>query len=280
MHDRLGRVPDHRAGPGLADPDAELGLLAARRQRADPADAVVEAAEVGEDLAPERHVGADHVADRALAGVAFVGAADDPVELRREPRGSARVPPRHHASADRDHVGTVVGLEQPVEPVVLRDRVVVEEGDDLAASRPRCRCCARPRGHGLRCSRRPAPRGTTSRHAHREVGRVVDDDDELVTLTQLGQNRAERAADVVPAVLGVAAHHDRDTAAHGSLRGSPSFSHLEVGLVAERRRVRPRAREAVDEHRLRCAGAQVMREPLREDRTQHCARRPESCAGC
>ena len=89
----LGVVDDLAAGVALADPDREVGLLGAGRDLPDPAQLVAEAAGVEQRLAAEGHVGADQVADRlALARHPRVGAADDPVELGREPARSPASP--------------------------------------------------------------------------------------------------------------------------------------------------------------------------------------------
>ena len=157
---RMPRLVSSSAWPPARTlpPSAELA-----RRHADG-----EAADRFEGLAADRHVGADRVADRRQPGrQAAVGAAEDPVELGRQParfgadpvRARGRRRPRSSARRRRRR-------RAPAQPAGLGRRVVVGEGDDRAARRPRRRCCGRRprRARGgsrapstpLRCSRAQA----------------------------------------------------------------------------------------------------------------------------
>ena len=162
VHDRRRCVVDDRAGHALGDADAELGFFATGRCVGDASDIVVEAADLVEDGAAERHRGADHVAHGAGVGMPGVGAADHPVELGWKPRGPGVVPTRHDPTADADDFLALVRPAQLVEPVRFGDRVVVEKRHDLAVG-----------GRDARvASAREAARAPSSRpRSRREIAR-------------------------------------------------------------------------------------------------------------
>src|SRR6476661_7430568 len=94
--------------------EAEVGLLASDRARAEAADPMAEASELGKQLAPERHARTDQIADgRTLAGQATVRTADDPPEFGGKP---ARLlfPDRLDRAANSEHaLVLVLCCEQP-----------------------------------------------------------------------------------------------------------------------------------------------------------------------
>ena len=120
-----------------SNPDRELGLLAPERQDAKPAHLGVERAELVEDATAERHGRSDEVAHgRDRLRQAGVAAADDPVELGREPPRASFRPDGHGTSAGACHVWIVVLGEQLLEPSGIGLGVVVEKRDHITASHP------------------------------------------------------------------------------------------------------------------------------------------------
>ena len=126
------RLEDHPgAGDLLGDADAELGLLGAERDQADPSDLLVEVPDPLEDLAAHGHVAAPQVAHVGAHGrLALVGAADDPVQLRWQVVRTPRWPDRRRDTAHGHDVLVVVRREQLLDPVRFGRGVVVDEGDD------------------------------------------------------------------------------------------------------------------------------------------------------
>src|SRR4051794_31381371 len=97
--------------------EAEVGFLAPNWARAEAADAVTEAAELGEQLAPKGHARSDQVADgRTLARQAAVRTADDPPELGREPMGPL-LPHRLDCAANSEHALVLVFAREQPQPV-------------------------------------------------------------------------------------------------------------------------------------------------------------------
>ena len=82
-----GLVEQNGRWSGLAETDAQLGLLATQRRGPDPADPLAEAADQVEHLTAERHVAPDQVPDRGeLHRETGPAATDHPLELGGEPR--------------------------------------------------------------------------------------------------------------------------------------------------------------------------------------------------
>ena len=207
---RVGLVHDRRVGPAPQRADAELGFLAAHGSGADAADSRVKAAHLGEDLTPERHVGADEIPDTGLRHRhSCVRAADDPIELGGERARPAARPERIDGSADADHTRGVVSNET-LEPVGLGHRVVVDEGDEA---------CVRGRDSGVARARQPRRICVCERGRRGELGAdtleqsrvVVDDDDDLEWQQGLRRDGFHRTDEVLPPSLGVRAddHGDR-----------------------------------------------------------------------
>jgi len=61
-----------------------------------------------------------------------VTAADDPVKLGREPPGTTLDPGGRDPTADGDDVRRGIVRKKALKPVRVGNRVIVEEGDDLA----------------------------------------------------------------------------------------------------------------------------------------------------
>ena len=181
MGHRCGRHVEPVPGrPPLRGPDRELGLVgpgrAAARGCVTPGTCVgAKAVQRRKGGPAKRHVGADRIPDRAVTlGHPAVGAADDPVELRREPARAPRLPAGVDPAARAEDVGVRERGRQLLEPVRGRGGgVVVEEGDRAASGRggPALRAPERPlakrfgttvacvssllaRARALRCDRR------------------------------------------------------------------------------------------------------------------------------
>jgi hypothetical protein len=98
----------------------------------DPPQPDREAADVEAGASPERHGGAYRVADgSSLLWRAAVAAPDHPQELLREPRRLGRRPTEDDGSARTDHVVSIERVDERVEPARVRDRVVIEEHNDI-----------------------------------------------------------------------------------------------------------------------------------------------------
>ena len=67
-----------------------------------------------------------------LSGACRVGASHHPQEFRGQPPGLRRLPKRTRMAADSHHLGIVKRTEQAREPLLVCDRVVVDEHDVLA----------------------------------------------------------------------------------------------------------------------------------------------------
>src|SRR2546423_8692679 len=97
--------------------EAEVGFLAPDWARAEAADAVLEAAELGEQLAPKGHARSDQVADgRTLARQAAVRTADDPPELGRKPMRPL-LPDRLDCATNSEHALVLVLAREQPQPV-------------------------------------------------------------------------------------------------------------------------------------------------------------------
>ena len=105
MDDGAGHMEEFDAGDVLAGTDGELGLLAPQRRGAHASHGRVEPTQRVEQRPAQRHGCADGVANGGDGeGEAAVAAADDPVELRREPPGRTPVgPARLGHAADAGH---------------------------------------------------------------------------------------------------------------------------------------------------------------------------------
>jgi len=211
-HDGAGVVDDAASGDGGADPQAQLGLLAAERHAPDPAEPVVEAADGVEHAAPEGHVRADDVPHLGGRGrEPPVAAADHPVELGRKPGGPARVPARDDRAARGDDIRRGEMAGEPLEPARGRDAVVVEERDDRAARRRDARVAGGRQPGRAGVGDDPGA-GDLVPDAHLERRRVVDHDDQLdrAVADRLAADARDRRDEVVPALLGVRADDDGD----------------------------------------------------------------------
>jgi hypothetical protein len=224
---RARLVHEHPPGPVEECTDAQLGLLAADGPPAHASDLRGEASHRGEDLAAERHVRADQVADGGRAhGQPAIAAPDDPVELVWKPPRAAAFPDRLDGAARAEGAGVLVAREEGREPARLGDGIVVEERDDVTRRRddpgvPRRRESARPRvlDHDDVTERVPDACG--------EQRVVVDRDDNLVRGNDLPSQRLHRRDQLGPAPLRVRAddhrHHERLHAAKSSRTATTLF---------------------------------------------------------
>ena len=129
-----------RRGARAQEADADVGLLAADGARSDAPDARPEAADGMQRLDANRHVPAERVAHgRPLRGDAAVAVADDPAELIGEPHGALGGPDRVDGATDDRDPAVGERSDEPRQPVVARDRVVVEERHDVARGAARTR---------------------------------------------------------------------------------------------------------------------------------------------
>ena len=129
VHEDALRIP-------AGQPNAKIRLLATERPGPDPAEIGGEASRFEEGIPAKGHVGPHQIADGGdLAGHAAVGAADDPVELRREPGRAAGFPLRKDLPSHPDDSGVLVVVAQAGQPGWVGLSIVVEEGDDAAPSR-------------------------------------------------------------------------------------------------------------------------------------------------
>lgn len=213
-----GLEDDPRRRPPLTQANAEIGLLAAQRQRADPSHALGESAQLDHRRAADGHVGADDVANVLLADrKPDVRAPDDPVELQRPPPRTRPGEQRGRQSTARQDRGVGERGSEPLGPFGAGLGIVVEERDDLrscqvhagvASSRKASRRCAgrhADRGAGRCVGDRPAlpcPR--------EQLGAVVDDHEDLRRRATLIDDRADRTLQASPALGGVGADHDAD----------------------------------------------------------------------
>jgi hypothetical protein len=132
-HAGAGLIDDPTARQRLREPNTKVGLFPAQRAATGMAEPREEL-EVLEDLSTEGHIRPDQVSDRGpCCGKAAVRTADHPVELGWKPGWAGGRPLGEDAAADRKHTCVVIGFIDPLEPVRLRLRVVVDEGDDPAA---------------------------------------------------------------------------------------------------------------------------------------------------
>ncbi len=208
-----GLVQQHPVRIAPANPQAQFGLLAAERRGADPAEAGREAADIGQHLPAERHVRADEVADLATLAAepahALVGAADHPVELRREPAWPAFLPVGADQAADPQHLRVSVPVGQPGDPVGVRHRVVVEESHDvtLGTAHPGVARPGQSRCEPVRDDDRP---GQGVHRPAQQPRAVVHHQDDLQRGNALPAQRRHRPGQVIPPLLGITADNDRD----------------------------------------------------------------------
>ena len=129
VHEDALRIP-------AGQPNAKVRLLATKRPGPDSAEISGEASRFEKSIPAKGHVGPHQIADGGdLAWHAAVGAADDPVELRREPGRATGFPLRKDLATHPDDGGVLVMVSQAGQPGWVGLCVVVEEGDDAAPSR-------------------------------------------------------------------------------------------------------------------------------------------------
>ena len=208
VHDRIRLVP-HDPAELARRADAQLGLLAARRLRAGTAEIGAEPADTVEHTPTHRHVRPDEVANRSeRRAMSFVRAADDPVELGRQPLRATVLEARDDPPTDTEHILVGVGTEQAHRPIARRFGVVVEERDDITGRDPHTGV-TRAGEAGLIVVPEDQQVGVVLTQARLERGIVIDDHDQLVNRLRLAPHRGNRRAQELPSVFGVTAHHDR-----------------------------------------------------------------------
>ena len=205
--------PD-RTGEGHPGAQAQVGVFGAGPP-ADLAEVLPEPAHGVEDVATDRHVARPNVADlRPLRGQAPVRPPDHPVELGGEPaRFGPRPPGFEPPTGAEDRAPALVGegRDEPLQPVLGGDGVVVQEGNELACGGGYAGVAgargapAEPVGHGHDV-------GHLGADAGQQLSVGVRDDDDLQRRSGLPANRANGVLQVVPALHREAADDDRDAA--------------------------------------------------------------------
>src|SRR5215469_9779995 len=142
---RLRRIVDRGPRACRSEPNRKLCLLTASRTVGNTPDRDVKSADFESKLGLHAHARTDRVAhETALGWQANIAAADDPVELAREPIRAATRPSRLHPAPRGDDVTPLVGLDKGRQPPRAGLRVVVEEDGNWLLCRLESRVpCAR-----------------------------------------------------------------------------------------------------------------------------------------
>src|SRR6478672_7547161 len=127
---RLWVIQKGALRPVLMSPNAQLSFFTAGRECAFAADPRAEAADRVEDFTTDAATAAEQIAHRLdRAGQPEIAAADDPAELRREPRRLANDPRRLNQAPCSQHLRVEAMAVQSFQPIRRGDGVVVKEGD-------------------------------------------------------------------------------------------------------------------------------------------------------
>src|SRR4249920_4181085 len=111
----------------LAQTDAQLSLITSRWPRAHPPNLIAEAADAGENLAPERHIAADQVTyRRCFRRHAQIGAANYPIELWWEPARASVLPQRLNCAAHAQDIRDGIAGQQLLQPIRRCDRIIIQ----------------------------------------------------------------------------------------------------------------------------------------------------------
>src|SRR5262249_35684777 len=106
---RAGLIDNLAPRQRLAHANTELSIIAAQHTRANLTDALLKDTNRTENIAPERHVRAEQIANwRRSLGQATIGAAHDPMKLSGEPSRLASQPERLDRSTHCNHIGIAV----------------------------------------------------------------------------------------------------------------------------------------------------------------------------
>jgi hypothetical protein len=189
--------------------DAQLGLLAAQGSPANAADPLPKTTGRGQNIPTIRHVGADEIAHRGdPCRLAPVAAPDNPAKFRRKPaRLAATRPTRDHRSPNTQDVANFVALSQSFQPVIVGNRVIVEEGDHVAAG---CLYAAVARaGQSLPVPVRHGRNGgKPGANSLQQDLIVVDDNNDLRLPHRLPLQRGDRFHQITPALQRIGADND------------------------------------------------------------------------
>ena len=208
---RGGNVEDDRPGAARGQPDGQFGLFAAPRTGAHPSHRIIEAPGLERQVGPQAHAGADRIADHAdRLRQPPVAAANDPIELRRQPPWPAPRPPRMHAAAGGHDVGGRIRLHQGLQPAWSRLRVIVEEDGDRLRGRLQARVARSRQAAGTVTFQDRHP-GEFPARPSRKAGIVVHNQQYLLWPRALVQRRVQRRAGEHPPLFGVRADHDAHT---------------------------------------------------------------------
>ena len=167
-------VPDHRRGREADRPARSPAGASRGRRRRRRRGSGIEAAEAVEAPTAERHVAARDVLGRASSKRTWIG----PARRARDAAATVAVVARRDVrAADRRESALLEGVDEVLEPVRVRPRVVVEVRDDLSGRRLGARVAGRAEAAvlGVVISRESELLGDR----RRLVGRAVVDDDHL-----------------------------------------------------------------------------------------------------
>ena len=157
-----------------------------------------------------------------------VAVADHPAELVREPRRAFGRPDRGNGAADHRDPAVGERSDQVREPVVARDRVVVEERHDVALGDARAGVARSGQTRRLAVGDHVAV-GQRGAQMGLERRVVVADDDGLQRGERLARHRRGGVEHLLGSLLRVAADHDRHRRQRRVLRGRPRGSAVRRG---------------------------------------------------
>jgi hypothetical protein len=138
--DRAGNVKNLSSGDVEADTNRKLGFLTSQRKNSQPTHLRVEGTDLVKEVAAKRHCGSDEVTDGSDGlGQAGIAAADDPIELGRQPYGPLSRPDGRRSTSRTYHGRIAVLRQQLLEPTGIGLSIIVEEGHDVASRCPHAR---------------------------------------------------------------------------------------------------------------------------------------------
>ena len=214
MVDGRGRnIEDGRPRAARRQPDGQFGLFAAPRTGAHPSHCIIEAPGLERQAGPQAHAGADRIAYHAdRLRQPPVAAANDPIELRRQPTWPAPRPPRMHAAPGGHDVGGRIRLHQGLQPAWPRLRIIVEEDSDRLRCRLQARVArSRQAGGTVTFQHRHRHPGEFPARPGRKAGIMVHNQQYLLWPRALVQRRVQRRAGEHPPPFGIGADHDAHT---------------------------------------------------------------------
>ena len=205
-----------------SQPDRDVGLLAARRDRTDSPDLGPKTADIQSGLPAQRHARANRVSDRdGRFWQTAKGAADYPVELVGHPSRPRGIPDGQHPPAGGDHALVLVRSQESREPARVGLRVIVQEGRDLAGGSVQPSVSA-TREALYACVLHDPNAGQLKLCTGEQFGVVVHDQDHLAGRRHLLCCGTQSVSQPNPSVERVCAHDHRHISGHREcLKRSP-----------------------------------------------------------